>query len=152
MEAITEKYTIINGLVGDIMTQEELNKMIDEIIIPQEKPKNTGNSHKRKQWENQKNWRLCTIGQTCKLGSFKDYNELYNFYEQFDNYVRWVDISFGSFLGGIYYINSCKYFKHYSCNKKWLRKVAEERVRNYKCGISNGSMYRKIFDYFWECD
>ena len=57
MEATTEKYMIINGLVGDIMTQEELNKMIDEIIIPQEKPKSTGNSHKRKQWENRKYWR-----------------------------------------------------------------------------------------------
>ena len=71
MEATTEKYTIINGLVGDSMTQEELNKMIDEIIIPQEKTKSTGNSHKRKQWENRKYWRLCTIGKSCKIGKIK---------------------------------------------------------------------------------
>lgn len=30
------------------MTQEELDAAIAELIIPQEKPQSTGNSHKRK--------------------------------------------------------------------------------------------------------
>lgn len=53
------------------MTTEELDLAVAEIIIPQEKPKSTGNSHKRKQWENRRNWRICTIGKSCKLGYLK---------------------------------------------------------------------------------
>ena len=37
---------------GKIVTIEELEATIAELIIPQEKAKSTGNSHKRKQWEN----------------------------------------------------------------------------------------------------
>lgn len=53
------------------MTQEELDATIAELIIAQEKPKSTGNSHRRKQWENRCNWHLCTMGKTCKLGYVK---------------------------------------------------------------------------------
>ena len=53
------------------MTDEELNAAIAEIIIPQEKPKSTGNSHRRKQWENEKYWYLCTKRKSCKLGKVK---------------------------------------------------------------------------------
>ena len=72
------------------MTQEELNKAISEIVIPTEKPKSTGNSHRRKQWENRRYWWQCTVGKTCKLGSLKDYEELYRFYYKFNHYIHWV--------------------------------------------------------------
>lgn len=72
------------------MTQDELDVAIDKVIIVQNKPKSTGNSHKRKQWENRLNWRRCTIRQTCKLGSLKDYENLYKFYGRFPQYLFWV--------------------------------------------------------------
>ena len=56
------------------MTLEELDVAIAEIIIPQEKPKNTGNSHRRKQWENEKYWHLCTKWKSCKVGKAKNAN------------------------------------------------------------------------------
>ena len=143
-----------------VVTQEKLDEKIAEIIIPTEKPKSTGNSHRRKQWENQRNWRLCTIGQTCKLGSLKDYEALYNYYDElykfygiFKSWNGWIDwiCSPGGIFAGVHYYTDRHYFKHHSYNKKWLRNFAERRVRKYKGEISKGSMYRKIFDYVWEC-
>ena len=37
------------------MTQKELDATITYLIIVQEKPKSTGNSYRRKQWENRRN-------------------------------------------------------------------------------------------------
>ena len=70
------------------MTQENLDGLITELIVLEEKPKSTGNSHKRKRWEKQKYWHLCTIGKSCKLGSLKDYEELYKFYDSFNHLIR----------------------------------------------------------------
>ena len=72
------------------MTQDELDAVIAELIIVQKKTKGTGNSHKRKQWENRRNWRCCTIRQTCKLGSLRDYEELYKFYDRFPQCIGWL--------------------------------------------------------------
>ncbi|MBQ7704402.1 MAG: hypothetical protein IJT73_03100 [Selenomonadaceae bacterium] len=136
------------------MTQEELNAAISEIIVAQEKFKSTGNSHKRKQWENRRNWRLCTVGETCKLGSFKDYDALYKFYDenfpQWISWVRWLSGP-GGIFAGVHYCKRRRHFCRYSFNNKWLRNFAERVVRRYKGEISNGSMYRKIFDYQWGC-
>ena len=134
------------------MTQEELNKAIFEIVIPIEKPKSTGNSHKRKQWENRRYWWQCTVGKTCKLGSLKDYDELYRFYDKFNHYIHWVSwISSSGRLGSIHYDSDRHHFKPHSYNNKYSRKVAERMVRKYKGEISNGSNYRKIYDYQWSC-
>ena len=134
------------------MTQEELNKAIFEIVIPIEKPKSTGNSHKRKQWENRRYWWQCTVGKTCKLGSLKDYDELYRFYDKFNHYIHWVSwISSSGKLGSIHYDNDHHYFKHHSYSNKYSRRVAERMVRKYKGEISNGSNYKKIYDYQWSC-
>lgn len=103
MAVCIEKYLITFGNVIEVerMTKEELDMVIAEIIIPAEKPKSTGNSHKRKQWENRRNWRLCTIGESCKFGSLKDYDELCNFYEQCDNGINWGKLYYQS-LGNIF--------------------------------------------------
>ena len=53
------------------MTQEELDMTIAELIITQEKLKSTENSYKCKQWENRRNWHLCTMRKTCKLAYVK---------------------------------------------------------------------------------
>ena len=155
MATCIEKYLIMFGNVIEVerMTQEELNMVIAEIIIPAEKPKSTGNSHKRKQWENLRNWRLCTIGESCKLGSLKDYEELCKFYDQFKHWIGWIGwiCSPGGIFAGVYYDTDRHYFKHHSYNKKWLRNFAERRVRKYKGEISKGGMYRRFFDYQWSC-
>lgn len=134
------------------MTQEELDATIAELIIPQAKPKSTGNSHKRKQWEKQRYWRLCTIGESCKFGSLKDYEELCKFYDSFPH-------SFGLFhhaawCGGLSYLNYDEdkhQFTWYSYHSKYARKTAARHVRKYKGEIVDDSMYRKIYDYVYEC-
>ena len=142
------------------MTQEELDAAIAEIIIPAETPKSTGNSHRRKQWENRRNWRLCIVGQTCKFGSLKDYDALYKYYDDlykfygiFIPWNGWIDwiCSPGGIFAGVYYDTDRHYFKHHSYNKKWLRNFAERKVRKYEGEISKGGMYRRIFDYQWSC-
>ena len=135
------------------MTPEDFETAIKEIITPQEKPRSTGNSHKRKQWEKQRYWRLCTIGKSCKFGSLKDYEELYKFYDSLNHWVRkfhWLS-SYGR-MAGFYYIVEGHYFNSWSCNKKWLRNYAGRKVRRYSGEIADGGMYRKIYDYVWECD
>lgn len=137
----------------EIVTQGELDEVIAELIIPQKKPKSTDNSHKRKQWEKQRYWRLCTIGESCKLGSLKDFGELYEFYDSFNHWIRrfqWLS-SYGR-MAGYHYIVEENYFRKWSCNRKWLRKYAQRRVRRYRGEIADGCMYRKIYDYVWECD
>ena len=135
------------------MTREEIDALISEIIILQENPKSTGNSHSRKQWENHRNWRRCTIRQTCKLGSLKDYEELYKFYNRFNQWLGWVNYlqSEDRKLSYITYEVKKHQFKWVSYNSKYHRKTAARHVRRYKGEISNGGMYRKIYDYYQSC-
>ncbi len=42
-------------------------------------------------------------------------------------------------------------FDEYSYQSKYKRKLAARAVRRYRGEISSGGMYRKIFDYVWEC-
>ena len=124
------------------MTQDELDTAIAELIIPQEKAKNTGNSHKRKQWENRRNWRRCTVGQTCKLGGLKDYEELYKFYYSFPQYLGWATYlqSEDRRLSYITYDVEKHQFKWVSYHYKYHRKMAAQYVRRYKGDIANGGM------------
>lgn len=137
-----------------MLTQNELNLAISELTLPQEKPKSTGNSHKRKQWENQRYWRRCTIRQTCKLGSLRDYEELYKFYDRFPQCIGWLTFpqSLDTSLSSLNYDEGKHQFTWHSYHSKYHRKTAARHVRRYKGDIANGSMYRKIYDYVWECD
>lgn len=135
------------------MTQAELDAAIVEVIIIQYKPKSTGNSHKRKQWENRRSWRRCTIRQTCKLGSLKDYEELYKFYDRFPQYLGLVTYlqSLDRRLSYITYDVEKRQFKWVSYYYKYHRKMAAQYVRRYEGEIANGGMYRKIYDYYQYC-
>lgn len=135
------------------MTQDELDAAIVEVIIIQYKPKSTGNSHKRKQWENRRSWRRCTIRQTCKLGSLKDYEELYKFYDRFPQYLGLVTYlqSLDRRLSYITYDVEKRQFKWVSYHYKYHRKMAAQYVRRYEGEIANGGMYRKIYDYYQYC-
>lgn len=135
------------------MTQEELESTIAELIIPQEKAKSTGNSHKRKQWENRRNWRRCTIRQTCKLGGLKDYEKLYKFYDRFPEFTGWLTFpqSLETSLSSLTYDEEKHQFTWHSYHSKYHRKTAARHVRKYKGEISNGSMYRKLYDYVYAC-
>lgn len=136
------------------MTQEELDAAIAEVIITQDKPKSTGNSYKRKQWENRRNWRRCTIRQTCKLGSLKDYEELYKFYDRFPQCIGWrltFPQSLDTGLSSLNYDEEKHQFTWHSYHSKYHRKTAARHVRKYKDEIADGSMYRKIYDYCQCC-
>ena len=148
------------------MTQEELDATIADLIIVQEKPKSTGNSHKRKQWENRRYWHLCTMGKTCKLGYVKIC--LIAKQKSSSGYMRssvcWECVccwhGFSSpwgIMGGVGY--SCDSGTHY---KKFSNKCPEFRrelnrlirrrtKRTDKDDIGNYGYYRKIFDYEWGC-
>ncbi len=135
------------------MTPEDLDIMLREIIIPQIKPRSTGNSHKRKQWENRRNWRRCTVGQSCKLGGLKDYEEIYKFYDSFPQYLGWATFpqSLETSLSSLTYDENKHHFTWHSYHSKYLRKVAARHVRRYQGDIANGGMYRKIYDYVYAC-
>ena len=136
------------------MTQKELDEVIAELIIPQKKAKSTGNSHKRKQWENQRNWRRCTVGQTCKIGGLNDYGELYKFYDRFPEFTGWLTFPESLDTGGLShmtYDEDKHHFTWHSYHSKYHRKTAARHVRKYKGEIANGSMYRKIYDYVYAC-
>ena len=126
-----------------IMTPEELNVMIKELIIPQEKPKSTGNSHRRKQWENRRNWRLCTIGKSCKVAYVK-VCPLAKI--KAPNFRR-----FKSSLGVSYDCDKLRYIK-FSYNCTGFRRSLNRLIRRTcKGDIGNYSYYKKIFEYKWEC-
>ena len=135
------------------MTQDELDAAIAEVIITQDKPKSTGNSHKRKQWENCRNWRRCTVSQTCKLGSLKDYEELYKFYDIFPRCLSWLTFpqSLDTGLSSLNYDEEKYQFTWHSYHSKYHRKTAARHVRKYRDEIADGSMYRKIYDYCQCC-
>lgn len=140
------------------MTLEELNATIAEIIIPQEKPKSTGNSHRRKQWENKKYWHLCTKQKSCKLGKVKncelvgkiDKKIVHPLCDDCFCFLNGARFSMG--LAGIFFDCDSGRFKKYSCNSKILRKYSNRAVQRYKDEIGNFSYYKKIFDYVYSCD
>ena len=141
------------------MTEQELDAAIAEIIIPHEKPKSTGNSHRRKQWENEKYWHLCTKWKSCNVGKVKNcelvgsekntgkYNRLCEDCFCFLNRAR-----FGMGLAGVVFDCENGRFKKYSCNSKILRNCGNRTIRRYKDDIGNFSYYKKIFDYAYSCD
>ena len=136
------------------MTSEEMNLAIAEMIIPQEKPKSTGNSHRRKQWENKKYWHLCTKWKSCKVGKVKNC-ELVGKIDRKIVHTLCDDCFGAEFtmgLAGICFDCNSGRFKKYSCNSKDLRDYGNRKVRRYKKEIGNFSCYKKIFDYFYSCD
>lgn len=130
------------------MTQEEFDATIAKLIIPQEKPRSTGNSHRRKQWEQRRNWRLCTVGESCKLGVIKSCKEDYWSPCCEKCYGRWGLSSHGR--GGVY-TRDCKgrYRKFSSSNfdsktRKVIKRLECRTPRRFKGEISNGSEYKRL--------
>ena len=130
------------------MTQEELDDLIAELIVVQDKPRSTGNSHERKQWENQSYWRLCTVGESCKIGVIKSCRENYWSPCCKQCYGRWGLASYGK--GGVY-TRYCKgrYRKFSSSNfdnktLKAIKRVERRTPRRFKGDISNGSEYKRL--------
>lgn len=147
------------------MTQEELDVTIAELIIVQEKPKSTGNSHKRKQWENRRNWRLCTMGKTCKLG----YVKVCPVAKQKSlGYMRssvcwecvcyWHGFSspWGIYMGWVSYDCDRQRYRKFSYNCTGFRRELNRLIRRCtkrtdKDDIGNYSYYKKMFEYQWKC-
>ena len=130
------------------MTQEELDDLIAELIVVQDKPRSTGNSHERKQWENQRYWRLCTVGESCKIGVIKSCRENYWSPCCKQCYGRWGLASYGK--GGVY-TRYCKgrYRKFSSSNfdnktLKAIKRVECRTPRRFKGDISNGAEYKRL--------
>lgn len=144
------------------MTKKELDLLIKEIIIPQEKPKSTGNSHKRKQWENRRNWRLCTIGKSCKLGyikicplaKIKSPKFIFSKSWLCDDCICYcgLESAWGMFMGGLSYDCDRMHYRKFSYNCTEFRKELNRRLRRtFNGDIGNYSYYKKIFEYQWEC-
>lgn len=139
------------------MTEDELTAEIEKIMIVQEKPRSTQNSHRRKQWENQKYWRLCTKQKSCKLGKVKICElvgkiDRKTYYRRCENCCCfWRNPRRFERLAGIRFDCENGRFKKYSYHNKFSRFFAQKAVRRYKDDIGNFSFYRKIFDYEWEC-
>lgn len=130
------------------ITPTEFDAMLAEVIIPQLKPHSKQNSHRRKEWENRRIWRLCTVGKSCKLGAYKQIFNDGNLHED------WIHFRFRSYyreLAGMFYFSRAARVVEYSYNKKFVRRWANKRVRLYSGEVGNHSFYRKIFDYKWEC-
>ena len=130
------------------MTQEELDDLIAELIVAQDKSRSTGNSHYRKQWENQRYWRLCTVGESCKIGVIKSCRENYWSSCCKQCYGRWGLASYGK--GGVY-TRYCKgrYRKFSSSNfdtktLKAIKRVERRTPRRFKGDISNGAEYKRL--------
>ncbi len=130
------------------MTQEELDDLIAELIVVQDKPRNTGNSHERKQWENQRYWRLCIVGESCKIGVIKSCRENYWSPCCKQCYGRWGLASYGK--GGVY-TRYCKgrYRKFSSSNfdnktLKAIKRVERRTPRRFKGDIFNGAEYKRL--------
>ena len=140
-----------------ILTEEELTAEIEKIIIFQEKPKSTGNSHRRKQWENKKYWHLCTKQKSCKLGKVKICELVGNIDRKIihprcdDCSCYWQNPRRFERLAGIQFDCNTGRFEKYSYHNKFSRHFAKKHVRRYKEDIGNFSFYKKIFDYEWDC-
>lgn len=131
------------------MTLEELDAAIAEIIIPQEEPKNTGNSHRRKQWENKKYWHLCTKWKSCKVGKAKNcelvgkrYNSLCKdcfCFQETLGFAGMAGVNFDCFTGR-FRKYSYKHTDYRRCVNRWVRRY-ESNVENE---IGNYGYYRKM--------
>ena len=141
------------------MTQEELDATIAELIIMQEKPKSTGNSHKRKQWENRRNWRLCTVGKSCKMAYVKicPIAKI----KDFDSPLCWdciceLSSPWGIYMGWVSYDCEEQRYRKFSYNctgfrRKLNRFIRRRTKRTDKDDIWNYSYYKKMFEYQWKC-
>ncbi|MBQ6006344.1 MAG: hypothetical protein IJT57_05060 [Selenomonadaceae bacterium] len=130
------------------MTLDELDATIAEVIIPQLRPRSTQNSFRRKQWENQRIWRLCTAGKSCKLGAYK---QIFNDGKNHEDLEYFSLESYYRGIAGMFRSKWSSRVREYSYNKKFIRRYANRHVRHYSGEIGNHSFYRKIFDYEWEC-
>ncbi len=130
------------------MTPDELNEAIAQVVTVQLKPRRKQNSYSRKDWENRRIWRLCTVGKSCKLGAYKS---LFNDGKRHENlrHVRFHSCYRG--LAGMFYFSRAARVVEYSYNKKFTRQWANKRVRHFGGEVGNHGFYRKIFDYQWEC-
>lgn len=146
------------------MTTEELNLLIKEIILPQEKPKSTGNSHKLKQWENRRNWRLCTIGKSCKMAYVKICPLAKIKTPHFRRFksplcgdcICNLSSPWGMFMDCVSYDCDRMQYKKFSYNctgfRRYLNRLIRRRTNNIeKYDIGNYSFYKKIFEYKWAC-
>ena len=141
------------------MTHDEFDTVIAELIIPQEKTRSTGNSHRRKQWENQRYWRLCTMGMSCKLSYVKvcPIAKQVPLKHHIKSPTCWDCVCYGFssplIMGGVGYCCAFgTYYKRWSNNRKWLRVAFNRRFRrNFKGDVGNYGYYRRVFDYEWEC-
>jgi len=143
------------------MTLEEMNFAIAEKIIPQEKPKSTGNSHRRKQRENKKNWHWCTKWKSCKVGKAKkcelvgkiDRKIYYKSCE--DCFCFWENPRFYNRLAGVSFDCLTGRFEKYSYNstsrRRWVNRWVRRYVNNVENELGNYGYYRKIFEYAWDC-
>lgn len=130
------------------MTQKELDYLISELLVAKNKPRSTGNSHKRKQWENRRHWRLCTVGESCKIGVIKSCRE--NYWSQCCEkcYGLWGLASYGK--GGVYTRNCKGRYRKFSTSNfdsktlKVVKRVECRTPRRYKGDISNGSEYKRL--------
>lgn len=130
------------------MTREELDAVIVKLIVAQYKPRSTGNSHHRKRWENQRYWRLCTVGESCKIGVIKSCRENYWSPCCEKCYGRRGLTSYGK---GRVYTRNCKsrYRKfstsNFDCKTlKVVKRVECRTPRRFKGDISNGSEYKRL--------
>ena len=142
------------------MTAEELNLLIKAIIIPQEKPKSTGNSHRRKQWENRRYWRLCTIGESCKMAyikicpsaKIKAPNFRYIKSPLCKDCICYLSSPWGVYMGGVSYdCDKARYIRYYNNCTGFRRELNRRIRRTCKGEIGNYSYYKKIFEYQWKC-
>ena len=146
------------------MTTEELDELIKAIIIPQEKPKSTGNSHNRKQWENRRNWRLCTIGKSCKMAYVKVCPLAKIKTPHFRRFksplcgdcICNLSSPWGMFMGWVSYDCDRMQYKKFSYNctgfRRYLNRLIRRRTNNIEnYDIGNYSFYKKIFEYKWAC-
>ena len=141
------------------MTQEELDATIAELIIVQEKPKSTGNSHRRKQWENRRNWRLCTLGKSCKMAYVKicPIAKIKNFVSSLCwDCICELSSPWGIFMGWVSYDCYGQRYRKFSYNctgfrRKLNRLIRRRTKRTDKDDIGNYSYYKKMFEYQWKC-
>ena len=130
------------------MTPKELDAALAKIFITQTKPRSSQNSHRRKDWENRRLWKICTASKSCKLGAYK------NFFNDGKRHEEFEGFRFGSYyrgIAGVFYSARHLRVVEYSYNKKFVRRWADRRVRHCAGELGDHSFYRKIFDYEWEC-
>lgn len=145
------------------MTEEELDAAIAEIIIPQEKPRSTQNSHRRKQWENRRYWHLCTVGESCKIGVIKSCKIARQKKAELnrdripicrDCYGYFGLFSIGR-MGGIYNHDCNTHYRKFSYKHTGYRRCVNRWFRRYESNIENEignyGYYKKIFEYKWDC-